>query len=195
MIMRFCLDDDSPDGTAEFINCLNKPRVRAVNRRGLQRGLSFAVIDGFKEARGDIAGVMDADLSHPPSAIPLLLKAIHDGHDLAIGSRYVPGGGTKDWPLMRRIASRAACLFALPVTRVKDATSGFFFVKKSALEGVALSGLGFKIGLEVFVKGKHNNNFKEVPYVFSDRTKGESKLNTRVTMCYFKQLITLAGKK
>ena len=189
------MDDDSPDGTAERVNEMRDPKVRAVNRRGKTRGLSAAVIDGFREARGEILGVMDADLSHPPQLVPLLIAAIFEGSNVAVGSRYVPGGGVRDWPFRRALASRVACWLARPVTLVKDATSGFFFVRRSVLENVTLNPMGFKIGLEVFVRSRHENKIKEVPYFFTDRTLGESKLNGRVVGCYLDQVFSFMKER
>jgi dolichol-phosphate mannosyltransferase len=189
------MDDDSPDETADVVNAWQDPRVRAVNRRGKMRGLSAAVIDGFGEAKGDIVGVMDADMSHPPSVLPKLIEAVQGGMNLAIGSRYVAGGAIENWPFKRRFTSKAACFLALPVTRVQDATSGFFMMRKSIVEGVRLNPAGFKIGLEVCVKSKHQGRWKEIPYTFTDRTAGESKLSLYVIWCYIKQLLSIAKDK
>lgn len=187
------MDDNSPDDTGGLVNRLGKQRVRAVNRLGRARGLSYAVIDGISQARGEWVGVMDADLSHPVRVVPHLVKALETGANLAVGSRYVPGGGIRDWPIRRCLASRLACLLARPVTSVKDSTSGFFFFRKSILNGVTLNPLGFKIGLEIFVKGQHENKIVEVPYVFEDRRAGESKLSGHVMLCYAVQLLRLIG--
>jgi dolichol-phosphate mannosyltransferase len=182
------MDDDSPDRTAELVNELQIPKIRAVNRRGKPRGLAPAVMDGFREAKGDILCVMDADLSHPPEVLPMLAKAMHEGCSIAVGSRYVKGGGVLNWPLKRRLASRAACLAANLVTPVRDATSGFFMVRRSAMEGVELTPQGFKIGLEVFARANHGGKIREVPFVFKDRTRGSSKLGGIVIRQFFSQL-------
>lgn len=182
------MDDDSPDRTAELVNDLEIPKIRAVNRRGRPRGLAPAVMDGFKEAKGDILCVMDADLSHPAETLPLLVDAMNQGNAIAVGSRYVRGGGVKGWPFRRRFASRAACLAANLVTPVRDATSGFFMVRRSAMEGVTLTPEGFKIGLEVFARAKHGGKIREVPYTFKDRVRGSSKLGGRVIGQFFSQL-------
>ncbi len=182
------MDDNSPDGTADLVNELQIPKIRAVNRKGKPRGLAPAVMDGFAEAKGDVWCVMDADLSHPPEVLPLLAKAIEEGAVIAVGSRYVKGGGVKDWPLKRQLASRAACLAANLVTSVRDSTSGFFMVRKEALEGIVLTAEGFKIGLEVFARARHDGKIREVPYVFKDRTRGSSKLGGKVIGQYFSQL-------
>ncbi|MEI8344950.1 MAG: polyprenol monophosphomannose synthase [Candidatus Omnitrophota bacterium] len=186
------MDDDSPDKTADCVNALKDPRVRAINRRGKPRGLSNAVLDGFACARGEFFGVMDADLSHPPSAVPAMIRALEAGAAVAVGSRYVSGGGIVNWPWHRVLTSRVSSLLASPLTSVRDATSGFFFVRKGALDGVTLSPLGFKIGLEVFVKAAHGGRVIEVPYVFTDRRYGQSKLGPGVMTCYLRQLLSLA---
>lgn len=182
------MDDDSPDGTVAVVEKMGQSKFRAVNRRGKIRGLSEAVIDGFSQAKGDILAVMDADLSHPTDALPRLARAISQGALVAVGSRYVPGGGVNNWPWKRRFVSRVSCLLARPVTPIKDATSGFFMFRREVIQGVRLSPLGFKIGLEVYVKGKHQGKIKEVPYVFTDRREGQSKLGSKVMGQYLRQL-------
>ena len=189
------MDDDSPDGTCEIVRGLNHKTVTAINRRGKQKGLSHAVIDGIGRSRGEIVGVMDADLSHPPHVIPSLIEEIKRGANLAVGSRYVPGGGISNWPLKRRASSSVACALARVVTSVQDSTSGFFFFRKEILDGVNLNPLGFKIGLEVFVKGRHGNKVTELPYVFTDRKSGQSKLSMNVIGCYLLQVLFLLRYK
>jgi dolichol-phosphate mannosyltransferase len=185
-------DDLSPDGTADAAEeALAGRKGKVLRRSGVPRGLAPAVVDGFAAAGGDICGVMDADLSHPPEAVPRLVEALAvRGADLAVGSRYVPDGGIEGWPFRRRFASKVACLLARPVTSVRDATSGFFFLKKTVLDGVRLSPRGFKIGLEVFVKGRYGSR-EEVPYVFTDRTHGESKLSGGVITHFLMQVARL----
>jgi dolichol-phosphate mannosyltransferase len=134
---------------------------------------------------------MDADLSHPPAVLPDLIGAINQGSLLAVGSRYVPGGGVVNWPLKRRFVSRVSCLLARPLTAVKDATSGFFAFRREVIEGVRLNPWGFKIGLEIYVKARHQGKIKEVPFVFTDRRAGESKLSGKVMGLYLKQLWNL----
>jgi dolichol-phosphate mannosyltransferase len=189
------MDDDSPDQTADHVIALKDPKVRLVNRRGRVRGLSNAVIDGFREARGEILGVMDADLSHPPAAVPSLVEALAGDTLIAVGSRYVRGGGIVNWPLKRRIVSRVACWLACGITPVRDSTSGFFFLKREVLGGVTLDPYGFKIGLEVFARTRHAGKIKEIPYVFTDRREGQSKFGPSIITTYLKQLVHLAGEK
>src|SRR5713101_2209973 len=177
------VDDGSPDGTAEVANRLSAQHPVWVVRRAGKSGLASAVIAGFKGARGDIFVVMDADLSHPPEVVPALLKAIDDGADLAVGSRYVTGGGTMDWPLGRRAVSRAACLMGNVLVPVRDATSGFFALRRSVIDGVKLNPIGFKIGFEVIARGRYRK-VVEVPYTFRDRELGASKFGTREVAQY-----------
>ncbi|MCI0342100.1 MAG: polyprenol monophosphomannose synthase [Planctomycetales bacterium] len=186
-------DDKSPDGTADAAEAgIRAAGIggRALRREG-PRGLSPAVMDGFGACRGEILGVMDADLSHPPEVVPEMVRAIVEGGaDLAVGSRYVRGGGVEDWPWKRRFLSRMGGLVAKPVTRVRDATSGFFFLRRGVIEGVALDAKGFKIGLEIFVKGNYRSR-REVPFVFRDRIHGESKLGGKVMALYGLHLLSL----
>lgn len=182
------VDDNSPDGTGAVVEGLtNKYPVRCVHRAG-KLGLSSAVIDGWATCASPILGVMDADFSHDPAIVPELVGSIMRGEcDLSIGSRYVPGGGITNWPWRRRVTSAVAISLARPLTPVKDITSGYLFCKRTVIEGVALDPIGFKIGLEVIVKGKYKKA-KEVPYVFTDRTHGSSKLNSGEIFNYLKQL-------
>lgn len=185
------VDDNSPDGTGDEAERLKQSYTIQVLHREGKLGLSSAVIDGFKIAQGDILGVMDADFSHDPAIIPRLVKAIkEEGADLAIGSRYIPGGGIKNWPFKRRFISRFAVLLGTPLTSVKDITSGYFFLKKEVIEGVTLNPIGFKIGLEIIVKGKHRKII-EVPYTFTDRRSGKSKMNSKEVRNYLVQLVDL----
>ena len=188
------VDDGSPDGTADIAQAL-APRIpiRVVRRAG-KSGLASAVMAGFREARGDLLVVMDADLSHPAEVVPALVDAVVGGADLAVGSRYVRGGGTVDWPLRRRIVSRVACLLGNALVPVRDATSGFFALRRSAIEGVRLNAIGFKIGFEVIARGRYAK-IVEVPYTFRDREHGASKFGRREIAQYLVQLGQVARDK
>ncbi len=131
------VDDGSPDGTADLAESYADVHPVRVVRRPGKAGLASAVLAGFAQARGDVLVVMDADLSHPPEAVPRLALAIEQGADLAVGSRYVAGGGTEDWPLKRRVVSRAACLIGNVLVPIRDCTSGFFAIRRSALDARA----------------------------------------------------------
>jgi dolichol-phosphate mannosyltransferase len=146
------------------------------------------VIDGWTTCTAPIVGAMDADFSHDPDIVPQMIEAIQKGEcDLAIGSRYVRGGAITNWPWRRKITSRVAIALARPLTPIRDITSGFFFCKRSVIDGVALDSIGFKIGLEVIMKGKYRTA-KEFPYIFTDRAHGTSKLNSGEIFNYLKQL-------
>lgn len=191
------VDDNSPDGTGTIVDRLaTELPVRCLHRPG-KMGLSSGVIDGWKLARPEsrALGAMDADFSHDINVLPAMVEALGSGkYGLAVGSRYVPGGGIANWPKRRIVTSRVACMLARPLTGVKDVTSGYFLVKREALDGVELDPIGFKIGLEVIAKA-HYGNAVEIPYVFKDRTVGESKLNQKEIVNYLKQLRKLYSAK
>lgn len=184
------VDDNSPDGTGALVDRLSQELpVRCLHRPG-KLGLSSGVIDGWRVARPESValGAMDADFSHDINALPKMVEALESGeYGLAVGSRYVAGGGITNWPMRRIITSRVACALARPLTDVKDVTSGYFLVRRDALEGVELDPIGFKIGLEVIAKA-HYGKAIEVPYVFTDRVAGVSKLNEREVLNYLRQL-------
>ena len=184
------VDDNSPDGTGAIVDRLSSELpVKCLHRPG-KLGLSSGVIDGWKEARPQSValGAMDADFSHDINILPQMVAALASGqYGLAIGSRYVKGGGITNWPARRIITSKVACWLARPLTNVKDITSGYFLVMRKALEGVELDPIGFKIGLEVVAKA-HYGRATEIPYVFTDRIVGESKLNQKEIFNYLKQL-------
>ena len=188
------VDDGSPDGTADIAAAL-APRipVRVVRRAG-KAGLASAVVAGFDAAGGDVLLVMDADLSHPPEVVPALADAIANGADLAVGSRYVKGGAVMDWPLKRRVVSRLACLMGNALVPVRDATSGFFALRRSVIDGVRLNPIGFKIGFEVIARGNYRK-VVEVPYTFRDRELGASKFGRREIVQYVVQLGQVARDK
>ena len=181
------MDDGSPDGTAEVADRLGRSHPVRVVRRAGKAGLASAVVAGFAAARGDTLLVMDADLSHPPEVVPDLVRAIESGADLAVGSRYVAGGGTEDWPMRRRIVSRVACLMGQVLVPIRDSTSGFFAVRRDVIDGVKLNPIGFKIGFEVMARGRYKNAV-EVPYTFRDRELGKSKFGRREIGEYLVQL-------
>ncbi|MEA3559047.1 MAG: glycosyltransferase family 2 protein [Candidatus Thermoplasmatota archaeon] len=186
------MDDDSPDGTCAEVRRLSKeyPKARCILRKK-DRGLSQAVIEGFSRAKGDIHLVMDADLSHPVDAVPEMYRAIaEEGADVSVGSRHAKGGGIENWPAKRKFISFAASLMARPLTRCSDPMSGFFAIRPSVIEGAPLKAKGYKILLEVLVKGKYEK-IREVPIVFRDREVGQSKLGSKVIMNYLQHLLAL----
>ena len=182
------VDDASPDGTGALADDLaTRHRIQVIHRSG-KLGLGTAVIEGFEAARSPIVGVIDADLSHPPDLLPSMLLAMRRASaDVVIGSRYIPGGGTRNWPIGRLFLSRLACILAQSLTPVRDATSGFFLIRRDLARGVKISAGGFKICLELLVRGRPTS-IVEVPYVFVGRTAGESKMNVKEATGFLKQL-------
>jgi dolichol-phosphate mannosyltransferase len=185
------VDDNSPDGTGALADTLaTRHRIKVLHRAG-KLGLGTAVIEGFEAASGPIVGVIDADMSHPPSLLPKMLAAMHEARaDVVVGSRYIPGGGTRNWEKSRRLMSRVACLMARSLTPIRDATSGFFLIRRELARGVRISAGGFKICLELLVRSRPAA-VVEVPYVFVGRTAGESKMNLKEAMGYLHQLRAL----
>lgn len=186
------MDDNSPDGTAKKVRRLSRkyPQARVVVRKE-NRGLSPSVIDGYAEASGDVLLVMDADMSHPPEVVPEMYRAIVDrGADISVGSRHAKEGGIENWPLSRKIISWGAALLARPLTSCSDPMSGFFAVRPGVIRNAPLKAQGYKILLEVLVKGNYEK-VEEVPIVFRDREYGESKLGSGVIMNYIGHLIQL----
>jgi dolichol-phosphate mannosyltransferase len=190
------VDDDSPDRTWELAQNLTKeyPCLKVIRRQG-ERGLSTAVIRGWQAARGQLLGVIDADLQHPPEVLSGLTQSMAKGADIAVASRHIEGGGVSDWSLMRRIVSRTAQLIGLVilpgvVSKVSDPMSGCFLIRRSAIESVELSPVGYKILIEVLGRGRCRW-IDEVPYVFRERVEGESKATSAVYFEYVQHLFRL----
>jgi dolichol-phosphate mannosyltransferase len=190
------VDDDSPDLTWQVAQELDAtiPNLR-VMRRDTERGLSTAVARGWQMARGAILGVIDADLQHPPETLVALYQTMQRGSDIAVATRHVDGGGVSDWSLFRRIISRGAQLIGLVVLpgvvgQVTDPMSGYFMVKRSAIENIELKPLGYKILIEVLARGRCRW-VGEVPYVFRERDQGESKVSRQVYWDYVRHLFRL----
>ena len=185
-------DDDSDDGGAAVAAELaRRLPVRFETRREPRRDLSLSVLFGIGIARGGRIVVMDADLSHPPERIPDLLRALDGGVDIAVGSRYAPGGGIdRNWRLSRLLVSRAATLLARPLTNCSDPMSGFFaFDRRAVTDLGALRPIGFKIALELIVRGELR--IGEVPIEFRERGRGASKLGVRQQIDFFRHLYRL----
>jgi dolichol-phosphate mannosyltransferase len=184
------VDDGSPDGTGAIVADLarREPRVGLLSRPG-KLGLGSAYVAGFKRALAEGAEYifeMDADFSHDPRYLPDLLGAAEAGADLVLGSRYVRGGGTTDWGLLRQLISRGGNIYAgvilgLPVA---DATGGFRCYRRRALEGLNLdkvrsNGYSFQIEM-VYRVLKAGFRVAEVPIIFPDRRVGKSKMSRRI---------------
>ena len=189
------VDDNSPDGTGEIAEQLAKQYKNIkVLHRPAKMGLATAFLDGVKLAKGNIVALMDADLQHPPELLPELYKAILNGYDMAIASRYIKGGGTENWSTKRKIVSKGAIILAhilFPETRkIKDITSGYFAIRKDIIQNKKLNPIGYKIMIEIIVKVKPKRII-EIPFIFKPRTKGRSKLSSKEFINYLRHLISL----
>jgi dolichol-phosphate mannosyltransferase len=183
------VDDDSRDGTDATCHALSSDyNVRLITRTG-ERGLATAAVRGLQAATGRFLLVMDADLSHPPEAIPAMYRALVGGADLVMGSRYAAGGSIDPgWGLSRRVNSKAAMLLARPLTSASDPLGGLFALPRAAfLEAPELHPLGYKIALELLVRTRPRR-LVEVPIRFRERRFGKSKLTTQVRWEYLLHL-------
>ncbi|MGA7566031.1 MAG: polyprenol monophosphomannose synthase [Terriglobales bacterium] len=182
------VDDGSTDGTVEVVRDLSKqdPRIRFVSRAG-ERGLAGAVLYGWSQSGADLLGVMDADLQHPPQLLPELLQA-SERADIVIASRYARNHGTKGWNPLRVAVSRLSTLAAAPLIsrkhlRVTDPMSGFFLIHRRCIEGLTFQTTGFKVLLEILVRGRIQTA-QEIPFHFGVRRAGRSKANATVAFHY-----------
>ncbi|MDY6805512.1 MAG: glycosyltransferase family 2 protein [Cyanobacteriota bacterium] len=187
------VDDNSPDCTWKVALELTSkyPQLR-VMRREKERGLSTAVIRGWQVARGEILGVIDGDLQHPPETLWQLWAEIERGADLAVASRHIEGGGVSNWNFLRRFLSRGAqilglILFPEAIARVSDPMSGYFMVRREAIADIPLDPIGYKILIEVLGRGKIRW-IGEVGYVFQERVEGESKVSWKQYLEYVQHL-------
>ena len=193
------VDDDSPDLTWQVGLDLmpNYPQLRVMRRQG-EKGLSTAVIRGWQAAQGEILGVIDGDLQHPPETLLEMLGEIEKGADLAVASRHVEGGGVSDWGFIRRILSRGAQMLGLIILpnvigRVSDPMSGYFIVRRRAIANCLMNPLGYKILIEVLGRGDVGL-VAEVGYVFQERQEGESKVTWRQYVDYILHLLRLRSR-
>jgi len=188
------VNDESGDGTEEIVTAFSReePRVRVLVRRG-ERGLSGAILHGWRHTDATILGAMDADGQHPAELLPALIEAVVSGRDLAIGSRYAKGGRC-GWNPVRRLVSMAAILAARPLQSVwpsvRDPLSGFFLVRRPCVEKMFFQTAGFKLLLEILVRGRIRS-VEEIPFVFGRRRAGRSKVTARVAWDYITLLVRL----
>ena len=186
------VDDNSNDGSEAVVAKLShRLPVRLVTRRQPPRDLSLSVIEGIRLCRFDRLVVMDADLSHPPERIADLLAALHGDCDMAVGSRYAPGGVIdRSWSPWRLLNSRVATWLALPLVTCSDPMAGFFATDRRLLPDLQrLQPIGYKIALELMVRG--NLRVRELPIDFRDRSLGSSKMNRRQQLNYLRHLCRL----
>ncbi len=181
------VDGGSTDGTRDAIEALaTRHSIGLIEQDRKAPGLAAAIMAGTRAAGGDILVVMDADLSHPPERInDLLVPLFSSAADMAIGSRYVPGGSTPGWPLWRRMMSRIASMFAQPLTGVRDSMCGFFAISRSRLLQIDPPTSGFKIVFETIVHGGRDLRVREIPIAFRDRARGKSKMSFGVALKFF----------
>jgi dolichol-phosphate mannosyltransferase len=185
------VDDDSPDGTGDKVQDLQMrwgKRLFLIRRKG-KLGLGTAYIAGFQYAlERDYAFIfeMDADFSHNPADLMTLLKACEEGADMAIGSRYVTGVNVVNWPMGRVLMSYFASFYVRLITGMPfhDATAGFKCYRRKVLQTIRMDrirfiGYAFQIEMK-FLAWKHGFNIAEVPIIFTDRTRGQSKMNIRI---------------
>jgi dolichol-phosphate mannosyltransferase len=190
------VDDDSPDRTWEVASKLvsTYPQLQVI-RRETERGLSTAVIRGWQAARGEILGVIDADLQHPPEILLQLWVEMTKGAELAVASRNVAGGGVSEWSIVRRFLSRGAQILGLVILpevigRLSDPMSGYFMVRRSSIANQPLSPVGYKILIEVVARGQIRW-IAEVGYVFRERLVGASKVTWKQYLEYIQHLVRL----
>ena len=186
------VDDSSPDGTGELADRLAATYEQVeVLHREKREGLAPAYLDGFRRALDAGAGYvfqMDADFSHDPADLGRLLGAIEAGADLALGSRYVPGGGVQDWGVLRRVVSRVGCVYARVVLslRVRDLTGGFKCFRREVLEAIELETVrshGYCFQIEMTQRAlRRGFSVREVPIVFRERRRGHSKMSPRIAI-------------
>lgn len=208
------VDDNSPDGTGRLIasyiedaltkvcsgiqqahenssNFAIKTRESIVRlvRRENKSGLISAILQGIKSSTGRYILVMDADFSHPPETVPLLInELLRDPNCIVVASRYTRGGSIRGWPYKRLLLSRLAAKIAihgLKLCNIRDPISGFFAFPRHIIENIRFDTYGYKLLLEILVKAK-GVRVKEIPYTFIDRKSGESKLDNRVMLDYVK---------
>ena len=192
------IDDDSPDGTADFVRGLaqSKPHVRCLQRIG-RRGLSRAVIEGILSSSAPVVVVMDADLQHDETILPTMLDQIRNNEaDIVIASRYCAGGSMGPWNSQRAAMSRFATLLSrsLVSPQLTDPMSGFFMIQRETFHRIVrrLSGEGYKILLDLVASSPEPLRLVEVPYTFRERVAGESKLDSAVVWEY---LLLVVDKK
>lgn len=182
------VDDNSPDGTGAVADDLAKKYPIQVIHRAGKLGLGSAVREGFAKSNREVLGVMDADLSHDPQHLNQMLSLLSE-YDLVVGSRFEQGSTVEQWKWWRRIISQVGVFVTYMLTGVKDPLSGFFFFRRFILANVELSTTGYKILLEILVKGNHKK-VKEIPFRFRIRKFSTSKLDKKEYWLFLKQIIS-----
>lgn len=189
------VDDNSPDGTAEVAESMSRQYPVKVVKRPGKMGYASAVYDGIKESTGDFIVIMDADLQHPPRLVPRLVERIGEC-DVVVGSRYIKGGGVREWGLLRRVVSIGAVVLArlmIPECRsVRDPVSGFFAIRRDIVSTWRpITNSGYKVLVEILYLTKPSKICEE-PYVFSPRKRGRSKLSLRVVFSFIEMMLKIS---
>lgn len=181
------VDDNSPDGTADIAEQLSPEFPVKVVRRSGKMGLGTAVRAGFAASSRPYLGVMDGDLSHDPGIIHDLILSLKE-YDIAIGSRFEKASSVENWNFFRKLLSYSGVGCARLLTRTHDPLSGYFFLRRSVIEGVSLQTKGYKILLEILVKGRCEK-VVEIPFRFRMRQFSQSKLSIREHFLFIGQLV------
>ena len=190
------VDDNSPDGTGKIVEdyLKNVKKIAGytvdIIHRTAKKGLSSAILKGVQYAKGDTIVVMDSDFSHPPQIIPRMLDALKKYQcDIVVASRYVKGGNIHGWPLKRKLMSKLATVIAKKGlgVRITDPMSGFFAFNRAIINGLKFDAIGYKMLLEILVKTK-GVSVKEIPYTFTDRKFGSSKVSISTAIDYAKSV-------
>ncbi len=191
------IDDNSPDRTFEVADELSQQysNIKVIKRPG-KMGLASAIADGLKVASGKYVAIMDADLQHPPETLVKMLNEAKSGNDIIIASRYISEGSSGKFSFFRKIVSKGATFLAHAILRetrnVKDPMSGYFIFRKDILDGKKIESKGYKVLLEVLVKGGPDRKVSEVPYVFGERYLGQSKLTMGENLKFIGLLLLLS---
>lgn len=193
------VDDNSPDGTGRIVEeYARKSRargwceIRLVNRKE-EKGLSSAILAGIRASVGEAVVVMDSDFSHPPETIAKMIEELKSSDcDIVVASRYVKGGSITGWPFKRKLISKGATKIAQRSLgiKIKDPMSGFFAFRRHVIRNIKFEAIGYKLLLEILVKAKEAK-VREIPYNFTDRRTGDSKLDRSVIFDYIKSVWNL----
>ena len=182
------VDDNSPDGTADFVRTIPADAHFQVIPRPCRAGLASAVLEGIDRSSGEVVVVMDADGSHPPETIPSLVAPLLAGRaEFVLASRRAPGGSAPGLSEGRQVISWGARMLARPLIKISDPMSGFFAFRRPILARAPLDPVGYKIALEILVRCRPSP-VEEVPFVFAARLAGESKLNGSQVRAYVRHL-------
>ncbi|MFA6107645.1 MAG: polyprenol monophosphomannose synthase [Candidatus Latescibacterota bacterium] len=187
------VDDNSPDGTGEAAEALvSRYPVQVVHRAG-KLGLGSAVMAGFARSSRPYLGVIDADLSHDPIVLPELIRGLRQ-YDLTLGSRFGSTSRVEQWAWHRKLISLVGVAAARLLTGVEDPLSGYFFLRREVLADLQLTSTGYKILLEILVKGRYASH-RSIPFVFRNRQFSRSKLNWREHLLFAKQILLFSLRR